>query len=348
MLPTKKRFCGLLFIMNLKELSKKLQLSISTVSRALNDSPEISQATKLKVQKKAAELNYIPNPFASNLRNQQSKTIAIIVPEIANNFFSAAINGAEFYAQERGYHVLIYQTNEDALKEKFIAKHLLNGRVDGILISISSSTVDEKHLKELKNKNIPLVFFDRAAIKTIAPKVTSNDFDSAFAGTEHLINCGIKSIAFLSISNSLAIANNRIDGYTAALKKHHLKLDNKLIINCNADSANNKLYIKKLLSKKNKPQAIFACVEELAILTYEVCEMLQLKIPTDVKVISYSNLKTAAILNPALTTITQPAYNIGREAAQLLFNIIDKKEIAPSQENIELNSVLIIRESTKN
>lgn len=333
--------------MNLKQLAKKLNLSISTVSRALRDSPEISVATKIKVKKKATELNYIPNPFASNLRNQHSKTIAIIVPEIANNFFSNAINGAEVLAQSKGYHVLIYQTNEDAQKEKFIAKHLLNGRVDGIMISISSSTTDDKHLKAFTIANLPLVFFDRAPIKNIAPKVITNDYESAFTGTEHLLKNGAKSIAFLSISSSLAIANNRVAGHIAALEQHGIALDKKLVLNCPTLRDDTKLLIKKLLSKKNRPQAIFACVEELAIITYEVCEMLQLNIPKDIKVISFSNLKTAAILNPSLTTITQPAYQIGRQAAELLFQIIDKKEVPLAQQNIILPSTLFVRASSK-
>jgi LacI family transcriptional regulator len=183
--------------MNLKELAKKLKLSISTVSKALRDSPEISAATKDKVQKKAKELKYYANPFASNLRNQQSKTIALIIPEIANNFFSLAINGAESFAQEKGYHVLIYQTNEDAQKEKAIAKYLLNGRVDGVMISLSNNTTDVKHLKELQQREIPLVFFDRASDKIDLPRVTTDDYDSAFMGAEHLIKNGIRDIAFL-------------------------------------------------------------------------------------------------------------------------------------------------------
>jgi LacI family transcriptional regulator len=333
--------------MNLKELSKKLNLSISTVSKALRDSPEISATTKNKVQKKAKELNYYANPFASNLRNQQSKTIALIVPEIANNFFSVAINGAESFAQEKGYHVLIYQTNEDAQKEKAIAKYLLNGRVDGVMISLSNKTTDVKHLKELQQREIPLVFFDRASNKIDLPRVTTDDYDSAFMGTEHLIKNGIKDIAFLSISKSLSISNERTQGYLGALKKNKILAEKKRIVFCDGSRTANKNAIKKVLLQKNKPAALFACVEELAILCYEVCEELALKIPTDIKIISYSNLKTAGILNPSLTTITQPAYEIGREAASILFKLIDKESIAANDKNIVLKSTLIVRNSTK-
>ncbi len=333
--------------MNLKELSKKLNLSISTVSKALRDSPEISTATKDKVQKKAKELKYYANPFASNLRNQQSKTIALIIPEIANNFFSLAINGAESFAQEKGYHVLIYQTNEDAQKEKAIAKYLLNGRVDGVMISLSNNTTDVKHLKELQQREIPLVFFDRASDKIDLPRVTTDDYDSAFMGAEHLIKNGIRDIAFLSISKSLSISNERAQGYLDALKKHKITLYKKHIIFCDGNRTANKNAIKKVLQQKNKPAALFACVEELAILCYEVCEELALNIPSDIKIISYSNLKTAGILNPSLTTITQPAYEIGREAAGILFKLIDKECTPAAGENIVLKSTLIVRDSTK-
>ena len=162
--------------MNLKELAKELNLSISSVSRALRDSKEISPSTKKLVLAKAKELNYHANPFASNLRRQKSKTIAVVIPEIANNFFSLAINGAESYAQKKGYHVLIYQTHDDLQQEMSISKHLQNGRVDGILISLSSQTANTDHLRDIKNKGIPLVFFDRVAEDINAPKITTNDY----------------------------------------------------------------------------------------------------------------------------------------------------------------------------
>jgi LacI family transcriptional regulator len=334
--------------MNLKELSKKLNLSISTVSKALRDSPEISAATKAKVQKKAKELKYYANPFASNLRNQQSKTIALIIPEIANNFFSLAINGAESFAQEKGYHVLIYQTNEDAQKEKEIAHYLLNGRVDGIMISLSNKTTDVKHLKELTDREIPLVFFDRASPKLNSPKVTTDDYESALLGGEHLLQAGCKKMAFLSISKTLSIIDNRERGYLDAVKNSGLKIEKNSIVFCDGNYETNRTIIKELLKNKNRPDAIFASVEELAIITYEVCEELKINIPKDVKVISYSNLKTAAILNPSLTTITQPAYEMGREAASVLFKMIDKEKLHPKEEYIVLKSTLIERNSTIN
>lgn len=333
--------------MNLKELAKELNLSISSVSRALRDSKEISDSTKKRVLAKAKELNYHANPFASNLRRQKSKTIAVVIPEIANNFFSLAINGAESYAQKKGYHVLIYQTHENLQQEISIAKHLQNGRVDGILMSLSSQTADTSHLKELRNKGIPIVFFDRVAEDISAPKITTNDYESGFGAAEHLIENNCKRIAFLSISDKLSIANKRMVGCSDAVKKHGLVQDKDLILTCDNDRETNKARIKKLLSGKNRPDAVFACVEELAVYTYLICEELKIKIPEDLKVISFSNLQTAVILNPSLTTITQPAYEIGKEAALVLCDLMENKASIERCDEIILNSELIVRNSTR-
>jgi len=334
--------------MNLKELAKELNLSISAVSKALRDSHEISSATKLAVLAKAKELNYQVNPFASSLRKQKSKTIAVVLPEIDNLFFALAINGIESIAQEKGYHVLIYLTHEDSQKEISITQLLQNGRVDGIMISLSSQTLDLKHLQELKDKEIPLVFFDRVADKIDAPKVTTDDYQSGIKATEHLIEKGCDKIAFLSISNNLSISNKRKNGYIDSLLKHQIKIKEEYMLLCSQDDVKNKSIITKMLKKKNRPNGIFASVEKLALISYEVCNELNLKIPEDIKVIGFSNLYTAGLLNPSLTTITQPAYNIGKEAANILFKLIEKRgnQIIPEQS--VLNSILVERNSSRN
>jgi LacI family transcriptional regulator len=333
--------------MNLKQLAKELNLSISTVSKALRDSHEISINTKEAVLLKAKELNYQVNPFASSLRKQKSKTIAVVIPEVANNFFALAINGIESIAQEKGYHVLIYLTHEDNEKEIAITKHLQNGRVDGIMMSLSGQTSDINHLVELKEKEIPIVFFDRVAENIDVPKVTTDDYNSGIKSTEHLIENGCKRIAFLSISQNLSISNKRMNGYLEALKINNIKPDNNLILSCNGDEDKNYELIRKLLKRKNRPDGIFASVEKLAISTYEICKELELNIPKDIKIISFSNLQTAALLDPSLTTITQPAYEIGREAALILFKLVEKRGYNFLLEKTVLKSTLIQRNSTK-
>lgn len=333
--------------MNLKQLAKELNLSISAVSKALRDSHEISASTKAAVLAKAKELNYQVNPFASSLRKQKSKTIAVVVPEIDNIFFALAINGIESIAQEKEYHVLIYLTHEDAQKEISITQLLQNGRVDGIMMSLSSQTTNFSHIQQFKEKELPIVFFDRVTEHINAPKVTTDDYDSGVNATEHLIECGCKRISFLSISNTLSISNKRQMGYIDALKKHHLKTEPNLIVQCSQDDAMNKTLIKKMLKKKNRPDGVFAAVEKLALLCYEICDELQLNIPRDIKIIGFSNLHTAALLRPSLTTITQPAYEIGREAATLLFKLIEKRGNSIIPEKTVIASSLIKRGSTK-
>ena len=332
--------------MTLKQLASELNLSFSTVSKALRDSHEISEGTKKVVLAKAKELNYQVNPFASGLRKQKSRTIAVIIPEVVNEFFGPVINGIESIAQEKGYHVLIYLTHEDVKKEVAIVKMIQNGRVDGVMISLSSKTTDTAHLEELASKEMPLVFFDRIAEHMNVPKVMTNDQDSGALATQHLIDNGCKRIAFLSLSPSLSISNKRMNGYLGALRKNNAEEDKDLILYCDGNAHSDYQLIKEMLQRNDRPDGIFASIESLAIATYEVCEELKLQIPQDVKVVCFSNLKTAKLLNPSMTTITQPAFEIGREAADILFKLVEKKGHHFLQERTFINSKLIERNST--
>jgi len=194
---------------NIKRLALELNLSAATVSRALRDSHEISSETKVRVLELAQKLNYEPNPFASSLRRQKSKTIAVIVPEIANNFFSLAINGIEEVARERDYHVLIYQTHESSKIETSFLMRLLSGRVDGILISLASEAVDKEQLKEVGEK-LPIVFFDRVHDDIEGVKITTDDYESAYNAVQHLIENGCKKIGYLLALNTLSTGKKTV------------------------------------------------------------------------------------------------------------------------------------------
>lgn len=333
--------------MTLKELAKELNLSFSTVSKALRDSHEISIETKNRVLAKAKSLNYQVNPLASSLRKQKSKTIAVVIPEVVNDFFGPVINGIESIAQEKGYHVLIYLTHEDMQKEVAITKLLQNGRVDGIMMSLSEQTSGTSHLEALQEKGIPLVFFDRIAEQMDAPKVTTDDYNCGIKATEHLLKNGCRRIAFLTIAPNLSISNKRMNGYLDALKKHNIALDEGLILYCTGDDNKNNELIRNLFNSPKRPDGVFASVEKLAISTYAVCEELNLRIPEDLKVICFSNMQTAAFLNPSLSTITQPAYEIGREAAAILFDLVEKRGTRGQVEKRVLNSTLVERNSTR-
>ncbi len=330
---------------NLKMLAKALNLSVSTVSKALRDSYDIGTETKEKVLALAKEWNYQPNPHASSLRKNKSKTIAVILPEISNNYFGLAMNGIESVAEEKGYHVLIYLTHEDYKKEVMYARHLVNGRVDGVLVSMSSTTADISHLCELKEKDIPIVFFDRVCEEVDTVKVTTNDYESGRMATSHLIEQGCNRIGHLAISSYISIGNKRMAGYQQALLDHKIPANKSYIIPCTNNDEMDFEAIKKML-RTQKCDGVFAAIERYAILTYEACRELKLSIPNDVKVISFSNLQTASLLDPSMTTITQPAFEIGKTAATMLFKALDKKAFKLTNETIVLPSVLIKRAST--
>ncbi|HEY0899385.1 MAG TPA: LacI family DNA-binding transcriptional regulator [Sphingobacteriaceae bacterium] len=327
---------------NIKILAEKLDLSTSTISRAFRGNSDISKSTKDRILSLAKELNYIPNHHASNLREQKSRTIAVIVPEIANNFFSQNIKGIEQVARSKGYHILINVTNDDYEKEVTFISDLHNGRVDGIIMSVSGEENDHTYLNNRKKK-VPLVFFDRVYEDIETPKVTTNDYESSFLATEHLIQAGCQKIAYLVRNKSLSIGKTRMQGYVDALKKHNLAYQDELVIDCTNDQVTNQQIIRQAYQSL-KPDGIFASVERLAIATYYVAHDLKIQVPEQLKVISFSSLEIAPLLNPSLSTITQPAFEMGVTAANLLFDMMAKD--GSSNPHVELRSELIKRRST--
>ena len=320
---------------NLKKLAEELNLAVSTVSRALRDSHEISRETKDRVKALALKLGFQPNPHASSLRQHKSKTIAVIIPEIQNNFFSQVMNGVEEVAQQKQYHVLIYLTHEDHSREKDILHVLRNGRVDGLMISVSNTTNSFEHLEACLESGMPLVFFDRICENIEAPRITTDDIEASYKATEHLVKAGCRDIAFLSMSSNLSISLRRKSGYTKALNKYGLA-DREMIIGCGNDDEVNRQKISELFKQKQKPDGIFASVEKFAINTYEVCRELGLNVPRDLKIISFSNLSAAALFDPPLSSVVQPAYEIGKEATSVLFKIIEKKTLLPAKKKLRL------------
>ncbi len=329
----------------LKRIAEELKMSPSTVSRSLRDSHEISQETKDRVRALAAKLDFQPNPHASSLRKNKSKTIAVVIPEIQNNFFAEVLNGVEEIAQKKGYHVLIYLTHEDYIRESDILHMLKGGRVDGVMISVSNSTTNFEHLTAYEEVGVPLIFFDRVFEINDVPCITTDDTEAAFQATEHLIKTGCRKIAFVSLAHDLSISCKRRSGYLKALSKYGLS-DDQMAIECGVDDEISRQKIRALLQSSEKFDGIFTAIEKFAILTYEVCKELNIKIPEELKVVSFSNLAAAALFNPSLSAVTQPAYDMGRESADILFKIIEKKKLLFSEKNIVIPSHLVIRESS--
>ena len=333
---------------NLIQLAQHLGLSKSTVSKALKDSHEINIETKKRVKAVAKELNYQPNPYASSLRKHKSKTIAVVLPQVDNNFLATAIKGIQSIAQERDYHVLLYLTYDDPQKEIAIFNLLKSGRVDGIIISTVSEDDKIQHIEELSETGLPIVFIDRVCENFNTTKITTDDVDAAFNGIEHLISKGCHRIAYMYVLQHFSIGKRRLEGYLKALNKHSIPVEESLILKCNQNYEGNYNLVKNLLLSENRPDAILSPVEKMAITSYYVCEELSLRIPQDIKIISFSNLSFASLLSPSLTTITPPAFEMGQEAATVLLNSFEKKKYQLTNRYIMLPSQIVERASTKN
>jgi LacI family transcriptional regulator len=328
----------------IKMLAKELNLSTAAISKALRDSHEISNNTKERVMALAREWNYVPHPYAGSLRRKKSKTIAVVIPEVADSFFSLALNGIEAVALEKGYHALIYLTHEKLAREQAILKDLEGGRVDGLIMSITAETDSYEHILNL-NSQVPLIFFDRVCEQISTAKITTNDYESGYEATKHLIECGCKNLALLSISNSLSISSKRMEGYMKALRDYNLD-NSSQIIQCSNDISENFKLLTTIMGSPNRPDGIVATVEKLTTEVYLVCEALKIKIPDDLKLVCFSNLTTAAILNPSLTTITQPAFEMGKAAATILFKSLERKLHDLNDESLVIPSMLVVRNST--
>jgi LacI family transcriptional regulator len=329
----------------IKSLAERLQLSTATISKALGDSHEISEATKQRVLELAKQLNYIPNAYAGSLRHSKSKTIAVLIPEVTDSFFSLALNGIEEVALEKGYHTLIYLTHEKLEREKTILKTLVGGRVDGAIMSVTVETDSFDHIREF-NSQLPIVFFDRVCHEIDTAKITTNDFECGYKATQHLIEAGCKKIALLSISNSLSIISERSKGFSKAIAEHNLNEDDCKIVNCTEDAQHNYELIKAMMSGPDRPDGILATVEKLTTEIYLVCQQLNINIPGQVKVVCFSNQSSAIILNPTLTTITQPAFEMGKAAAKVMLRLLKNNELSLKEECTVIPSTLIIRNST--
>jgi LacI family transcriptional regulator len=331
---------------NLQSLAKELGLSVATVSKALKDSYEISIETKGRVLALARQLNYTPNPYASSLRRKRSNTIAVVVPEVADSFFSQAIRGIEEVAQSKGYHVLIYLTYESSDKERKILEDCQNGRVDGVLLSVSSQTDSHTHIEHLMDYNIPVVLFDRVLEKAHTSKITTDDYDSAYRATAHLAECNCQQLAYLSISDQLEMNNHRIHGFRQALADRHFSPEACRVIHCTNDTATAHTIIQQLLASPNRPDGIVASVEKLAPPVYAICHALHINIPAQLKLVCFSNTSYAPVLQPALTTVTQPATEMGKAAATILFKTLKNSGGVVKPEQVVLPSALQVRAST--
>ncbi len=331
--------------MDIIKLAEVLKLSKSTVSRAFRNTSDISPKTRQRILEKAREFNYHPNHYASNLREQKSKTIAVVVPELANNYFTQIIQGVEKIAKGSAYHTLIYVTDDDIAKEQAFVRGVSNGRVDGIVMSVSGEATDHSYLNQVDFDRLPIVLFDRIYDDVELPKIVTDDYEASYQSTQHLIQQGCRRIAYLVVNKEQSIGKVRMQGYLDALKKHHIPLRKRLIVDCTNSYAENAGIIENAI-RKQRPDGVLASVERLAFSTYHVCNRISVRIPADLKIVAFSSLEIAPLLNPPLSTVMQPAVQIGEHAATLLLKKLQGNDLEDDELFTTMKSELVIRSSS--
>jgi DNA-binding LacI/PurR family transcriptional regulator len=326
------------------DIAKKLGISPSTVSRALSDHPDIKKETKTQVKKIAKELRYSPNQMAQSLKNNRTTTIGVIVPEIKHDFFSSAISGIEEVAYKSGYTIILCQSNESYEREVLNANLLINHRVAGVVVSISQNTKNGEHFNDLLRRKIPLVFFDRVCNDVIASKVVIDDYKSAFDAVTYLIGKGYKKIAHFAGPKELCICKNRWGGYRDALKKVHITSLNGFVRYGGLHEQDGYNSMNALLKEDMLPDAIFAVNDPVAIGAFQRIKEAGLKIPDDVAIMGFSNNKITSLVEPQLTTVDQPSFEMGEKSAEILIGIIEG--VVKETKTLVLDTKLIIRGST--
>ncbi|MEM6720916.1 MAG: LacI family DNA-binding transcriptional regulator [Bacteroidota bacterium] len=334
----------------LKEIAEKLGISVTTVSRALKDYPDISNKTKQLVKSTAASMNYVPNASAVYLRTQESKTIGVVIPALAHDFFSNVIDGILQEAEKNGYLVILMQSNENYELEKKQIDLLLKKGVDGILISLSNHTNNFDHLKRVQEFGIPLILFDKIAKTVQCSKVVIDDRKAAYEAVTHLINQGHKRIAHfrgdLNPQNSI----DRFLGYKKALEDHGIAYDPSLVYICNNNTDFQDGYTTAatlVAEHQNTVDAVFTITDSIAIGAMKYFSENAMVVPDDIAVFGFSDWFMSSVTNPPLSTVKQPGYEIGEKATALLLDEIEdkKKGRTSTPQTIVLPTELMIRAS---
>ena len=333
----------------LKQIAKELNVSVSTVSKALNDSPEISEQTKIKIKEYAKLKNYKPNIIGLNLKNRKTKTIGVIIPDILNSFFAKVFSGIEKVADEKGYNVIMCISNESLEKEAHTLEMLSNGTIDGFILSVSEEAQKQNnydHFKEIINDGTPIVMFDRIAEGIDCDKVVVDDFDSALDSTQRLIDLGCKNIALLSSIDNLSVGKLRFEGYLKALEKNNIPVNNSLIIR--TDSEEDLKEKMESVFANNKIDGIFALEENDSVAALRMGLKKGYKIPEELCIIGFADgILASRRLSPSLTTVSQHGIEVGEEDAKLLISRLeDDSEQEPPYVTKVIKTVLKERETT--
>ena len=328
------------------DIARDLNISKSTVSRALTNHPEVKAETRKAVLELAEKLEYQRNMLSINLISRKSNLIGIIVPEFETSFFPQVVIGAQEMASKFGYNIIVSQSNEKFETEVANSKVMLASQVDGILVSISKETRSYEHLKIFQRKGIPMVLFNRVCDELIVPKVVINDYDAALGAVEHLIQTGKRRIAHLAGPDSLITSRKRLKGYLDALKKHKIPIDESLIIPYDLTLGKVKIYIRHLMELKYPPDGLFIANDPAAIEAIRTIKEMGIQIPQQIGIVGFSNDYGSNLIEPGLTTVAQPKRLIGSTAMQLLLELIDKDVSQWKAVTKTLDSKLIVRNSS--
>lgn len=330
----------------MKEIAKKLGVSVSTVSRALKDSPELHENTKRKIVEAAKEMNYQPNLLAQSLRISRTKTLGIIVPEITSHFFASCISGIQDFAISRGYNVMICQSNESIEQEISNIRTLMASQVDGLLISLSRETNHYEHLFELYNREIPFVLFDRVQEDIPVSKVTFNDAGGAYQVTKHLLEVGCRSIIFVSGPGDLYISKKRKEGYLKALQEFGISENPDWIKLTDLTEKDNVRVAGEIMSMTPLPDGVFCMIDPVAVDVLTQFKSNGINVPEQIALAGFTNNPTSAVVEPPLTTVSQPGYEMGKLAVNHLLDQLDGLT-SDDPISIVLDTTLVPRRSSQ-
>ena len=340
----------------LKQIARELDVSISTVSKALRDSGEISEDTRQKVQAFAKLYNYRPNNIALSLKNRKTKTIGVIIPEIVHHFFSKVISGIELVANKRGYNVIIGLSNESFDKEVINMQMLANGSIDGFILSIAKETLQQQdyhHFKETINQGMPIVMFDRIVNEIHCDKVIIDDLKGSRNAVSKLLSNGCRNVAIITTKDYVNVGKLRTQGYLAALEDYKitpdtnliLKVDDELVSEDHLDSLEKQ--IEGLFQNFKNIDGVFAVNELYAIIAMKVARNLGMKIPEDIQFIGFTDGVLSKHATPSLTTVSQHGQEMGQAAAKLLIDNLERDDEEERYTTIVIETELVERNSTQ-
>lgn len=328
------------------DIARKLNIAASTVSRALNNNPIVSESTRRLIERTAQEMGYRPNIMAANFRTRRTNTIGVILPLINRHFFSSVISGIEDISYKNGFAVTISQSNDDFNKETKIAQNFYSNRIDGIIVSLGMATKSYDHLRLFSEKKVPMVFFDRVTDEIPAHKIVVDDYEGGYRATRHLIDKGGKNIAHIGGPLNLNIYRDRLEGFRNALRDAGLNVDESMLIHNSLTRADGTAAIEKLMGNIKKPDAIFCANDTTALSAIIYLRGKGIKVPQEMLIVGFSNEPFSEVVTPSISTIRQPGFEMGQKAAELLITEIKSKGEKLMFQKIVMPTELIIREST--